>query len=224
MARIPIVYFSDVLCVWAYWAQLRIDEINRNFGDKILIEPRFCSIFGDTARKMDTAWGTKGGYDGFRAHLFEAAKGFPEAPLHPDIWGSARPASSLGPHLLLKAIQLAADAGEIAPAAFESAVTGMRRAFFEAARDIASVAVQHDIAAQAGADMAMVTRYLADGRAQAALASDYKDADALGVQGSPTFILDSGRQKLFGNVGYRIIEANIEELLAAPRPDQASWC
>ena len=31
-------------------------------------------------------------------------------------------------------------------------------------------------------------------------------------------------QKLFGNVGYRIIEANIEALLATPRPDQASWC
>jgi predicted DsbA family dithiol-disulfide isomerase len=224
MAGIPIVYFSDVLCVWAYWAQLRIDEINRNFGDKVVIEPRFCSVFGDTARKMDTAWGAKGGHDGFRAHLFEAARGFPEAPLHPGIWASARPASSLGPHLVLKAIQLAAAAGEIAPEAFDRAVTGMRRAFFAAARDIAVEGVQHDVAAQAGADMTIVARYLADGRAHAALASDYKDADTMGVAGSPTFILNNGRQKLFGNVGYRIIEANIEELLAAPRPDQASWC
>lgn len=224
MTRIPIVYFSDVLCVWAYWAQLRIDEVERNFGDKVEIQPRFCSVFGDTVRKMDTAWGAKGGYDGFRDHLFEAARNFPETPLHPGIWASARPASSLGPHLTLKAIQLAAGTGEIDHRVFERAATLMRRAFFGAGRDIALEAVQHDVATQAGADMTIVARYLADGRAHAALASDYKDADAMGVAGSPTFILNAGRQKLFGNVGYRIIEANIEELLAAPRPDQASWC
>jgi hypothetical protein len=44
------------------------------------------------------------------------------------------------------------------------------------------------------------------------------------VKGSPTMILNQGRQKLFGNVGYRIIEANIQELLREPNPDQASWC
>ena len=54
--------------------------------------------------------------------------------------------------------------------------------------------------------------------------SDYKDAESLGVKGSPTMILNQGRQKLYGNVGYRIIEANIQELLRDPHPDQASWC
>ncbi len=54
--------------------------------------------------------------------------------------------------------------------------------------------------------------------------SDTKDAESLGVKGSPTMILNQGRQKLFGNLGYRIIEANIEELLREPDPDQASWC
>jgi hypothetical protein len=36
--------------------------------------------------------------------------------------------------------------------------------------------------------------------------------------------LNDGRQKLYGNVGFRIIEANIQELLRAPVGDQASWC
>jgi hypothetical protein len=44
------------------------------------------------------------------------------------------------------------------------------------------------------------------------------------VKGSLMMILNEGRQKLFGNVGYRIIEANIHELLREPNPDQASWC
>jgi hypothetical protein len=32
------------------------------------------------------------------------------------------------------------------------------------------------------------------------------------------------RQKLYGNVGYRIVEANIEELLRKPDLDQYNWC
>ena len=35
--------------------------------------------------------------------------------------------------------------------------------------------------------------------------------------------LDGGRQTLFGNVGYRVISANIEELLHQPS-GEASWC
>ena len=43
------------------------------------------------------------------------------------------------------------------------------------------------------------------------------------LEGSPSFILNEGRQKLFGNVGYRIIEDNAAELLEH-QGDQASWC
>ena len=35
--------------------------------------------------------------------------------------------------------------------------------------------------------------------------------------------LNEGRQLLAGNVGYRVIEANIRELLDTPG-DQQSWC
>ena len=44
------------------------------------------------------------------------------------------------------------------------------------------------------------------------------------IEGSPTFVLNEGRQKLYGNVGFRIVEANIAEMLRQPDPDQASWC
>jgi hypothetical protein len=36
-------------------------------------------------------------------------------------------------------------------------------------------------------------------------------------------MLGEGRQKLYGNVGYRILEANIQEVLADPS-ERASWC
>ena len=41
---------------------------------------------------------------------------------------------------------------------------------------------------------------------------------------SPTFIMNEGRQKLFGNVGYRGLEANVGELLRSAPEDEASWC
>ncbi|MEA5480541.1 hypothetical protein VB774_23140 [Pseudanabaena galeata UHCC 0370] len=40
---------------------------------------------------------------------------------------------------------------------------------------------------------------------------------------SPTLIFNEGRQRLNENVGYRVIEANIRELLNNPE-DEQSWC
>ena len=39
---------------------------------------------------------------------------------------------------------------------------------------------------------------------------------------SPTYVFNNGRQRLTGNVGYRIIEANVKELLEQPHKQQ-SW-
>jgi len=217
MPAIEINYFSDLLCIWAWFAQPRIDEVCAKYGDRVRFVPRYCSVFGDTARKIPAAWADKGSFDGFNAHLLHAAAGFPELTVNAQIWRSVRPASSLPAQLMLKAVECAG--GETATAAL-----ALRHAFFVEARDVADRVVIDDVLAAAGVDLAAADCQLATGAAHAALASDYKDADALGVQGSPTFILNDGRQKLFGNIGYRILEANIEELLRAPDPDQASWC
>lgn len=224
MAPIKIVYFTDVLCVWAYVSLLRIDAVARAYPEQVRFEHRFCSVFGDTARKIPAAWGEADGYGAFHAHLRHSLEPFPETRLHPDVWTRVRPASSMSPQLFLKAIQLAERDGGCAEGAFEAAARAMRRAFFEEARDIAVDAVQREVAASVGVPPEAVEPLLRDGRAHAALASDYQDAATLGVQGSPTFLLNDGRQKLYGNVGYRIIEANIQELLREPNADQASWC
>ena len=49
MSEIEITYFSDVLCVWAYVAQARIEAVKEKFGKSVRIEQRFCSVFGDHA-------------------------------------------------------------------------------------------------------------------------------------------------------------------------------
>ena len=100
----------------------------------------------------------------------------------------------------------------------------MREAFFVEGRNIGLIEVQQSVGDQAGAEANIVARYLADGLAAAAVMADYKAAGDFGISGSPTLVLNNGRQKLYGNVGYRIIEANILELLRDPKPDDASWC
>jgi predicted DsbA family dithiol-disulfide isomerase len=62
------------------------------------------------------------------------------------------------------------------------------------------------------------------GAAHADLEADHRDQKILMVQGSPTFVLNEGRQKLYGNVSYGVIEANIKELLRSPVAGAASWC
>ena len=224
MTPVPIVYFSDLLCVWAYIAQLRIDAVRRAFGDQVVFEHRVCSVFGDTARKIPATWGQEGGYQAFNAHLRQAVAAFPEVELNPEVWLTARPASSWSAHLFLKAAQLDEAAGGGAPGLAEQLDRALRRAFFVEARDIARREVQDEVAAGLGLDLPRIGAAIADGRAFAALASDHQDAEAMRIQGSPSFVLNDGRQKLYGNVGFRILEANIQELLRAPTATQASWC
>ena len=224
METVPVVYFSDVLCVWAYIAELRVDAIKTAFAGQVRFDNRFCSVFGDTARKIATSWGAADGYARFNAHLRHSAEKFPEVRVHQQIWLTVRPASSMAAHLFLKAAHLAEAAGRCPAGSADAMTLAARKAFFEEARDIAQRGVLHDIARDAGADVAAIEPLIDDGRAFAALASDYQDADAMRIQGSPSFVLNEGRQKLYGNVGFRIIEANIQELLRTPHPDQASWC
>ena len=51
------------------------------------------------------------------------------------------------------------------------------------------------------------------GSPRAALMSNYQKSTQQNLQGSPSYIIDEGRQIFYGNVGYRVLLANIEALL-----------
>ena len=224
MTTVPIRYFSDLLCVWAYVAELRVDAVKAAFGDKVRFEPSFCSVFGDSPRKIGVGWAAKGSYQGFNAHLREVAARFPEIEIHADLWLTVRPASSTSPHLFARAVRIVEAEGGCAVGAADRVTSGLRAAFFQHGRDIATRAVQNAVAEDIGVDRGAVQARIDDAAAFAALAGDYQDAETMGIQGSPSFVLNDGRQKLYGNVGFRVLEANIQELLRAPTTDQASWC
>ena len=229
MSAVEVTYFSDVLCVWAYVSQARVDAVKEKFGETVRIKHQFCSVFGDTVRKITAAWSNKGEYDGFNAHLQQVAARFPHIEVHPDVWRKTRPATSTSPHLFMKAVQQwDHDAGgahnQSSESTFDQVLWAFRCAFFRDCRDIARWDVQCEIAKGLGVDIGAIEQCIHDGIAFARLDADYHDADKMRIEGSPSFVLNEGRQKLYGNIGFRVIELNIQELLRAPNVEEASWC
>lgn len=218
MAKLELTYFCDVLCVWAYAAQIRVDEVIENFNDSVVIKYRFCSVFGDCATKIETGWANQGGYAGFGKHVQEVGEKFDHIHLHPDLWSKIRPTTSASSHLLLRA------AAREDPDLLPPLLTAIREAFFLQGRDISASRVQREVLEELGIEVARVEKWIENGQAFADLETDQQQKLDLKAQGSPCFSLNAGRQTLFGNVGYRVIEANIRELLRNPMPDQASWC
>lgn len=230
MTVVQVSYFSDVLCIWAYAAQARIDAVKEKFGDTVRLDYRFCSVFGDAARKITSTWRDKGEYAGFNSHLRKVARQFPHIEVDPDIWLKTRSPTSASAHLFMTAVQqwehdLGAGGQSGSEASiFDKVMWAFRCAFFRDCRDIARWDVQCELAKALGVDINAIGKSIHDGTAFARLAADYQDADKMRIEGSPSFVLNEGRQKLYGNVGFRVIEANIQELLRAPGGDRASWC
>lgn len=227
---IKLTYFSDLLCIWAYVSQIRVDELRANFGARIGFEYRFIPVFGAVAHRIEKGWAARGGMEAYAAHVHETAQRFPHVEVHPRLWLDDVPASSADVHLFLKAVQRLIDAGVIPPRAgtdgrdtFEELMWRLRLAFFRDARNIARREVQFELAAALGLPPEPIRAALEDGSAMAELCRDLELCKELSVGGSPTYVLNEGRQKLYGNVGYKVIAANVQEMLQRPE-DQASWC
>jgi predicted DsbA family dithiol-disulfide isomerase len=232
MPPVRISYYSDVLCIWAYSAQRRLEQLVHDFSDQISIETHFCSVFPDAWGKIEEKWSERGGFEGFNRHLNEVARKFPHIEVHERLWLETRPRTSASAHLFLKAVEIIErdrneSETELQPyldristhAAWE-----LRLAFFASAKDISDWRVHSEIADHLGIDYGLVEEKIRSSEAVAKLAVDYNLSQMQRVEGSPMFIMNDGRQKLFGNVGYRLLEANVQELLRSNPDDEASWC
>ncbi|MFV2005387.1 MAG: DsbA family protein [Gammaproteobacteria bacterium] len=230
---IKIEYFSDVLCIWAYGGQIRMDELKRDFADEIEIDYRFVPIFGAGKQHVNNVWKDKGGLPGFNAHLKEVSTNWSHISISPNLWTGVAPESSTSAHLYLKAIQLLANHGEIdnVPCEafngrnnFEQSIWLFRDVFFRQGKDIARRCIQDEIAEALKLPLKHIHELIDSGQAHAALHEDDEARHSYKVPGSPTLVLNEGRQLLYGNVGYRIIDANVRELLHNPDHGEASWC
>ena len=228
---VNLIYVTDVLCVWAYIAQVRLDELKVKFDDRVQVEQRFISVFGNTLDRVGKGWQDRGGYEGFSDHVIEVSRDYPHISINPEVWRSCRPQTSMTSHLFIKSVQLLAAQNEIyagvnsdtGRSIVEDLIWRVRCAFFEQALGIDKLAVLLELAEDMNLPVARLETAINDGSAMAALAADMELKESHKLEGSPSFILNEGRQKLFGNVGYRIIEANVLELLE-DQGNQASWC
>ena len=225
MESIRIFYFSDILCIWAYIAQIRLDELQSTFQDQIAIQYHFVPVFGNAQEKLEKGWRDRGGLPAYSQHVKDVTQKFSHITLHPDIWTKVVPASSTACHLFLHAIQLLEQKGILQPSErmFEKAVWAFREAFFTKLADVSDRKVQFEIAEGLGLPVTAIQTQIDSGEAYAQLSKDFELVKEHTVTVSPTLIFNEGRQRLNGNVGYRVIEANIRELLHNPSGEQ-SWC
>lgn len=230
--KLRIAYFSDVLCVWAYISQIRMDQLKKQLGAQIAVSYHFIPLFGCTEHRIGVGWQDRGGYRGFSRHVQEVCQRFPHVQVNASVWNNVIPKSSATAHHFLKAVQLLERDGVIAAtpherfdgrSLFEEAIWRVRSAFFQQAQDVSQFACLLDIAEQLDLPRDDVLVRMNRGEAMAAMCRDSELCSEYRVEGSPTYILNEGRQKLYGNVGYKIIEANVEEVLHRPE-QQASWC
>lgn len=220
---IQIDHYSDLLCVWAYVAQARMDELQTQFPSELDIRWHYLPVFGDVPGKIDKMWSAKGGVSAYADHMREVAQGFPQVEVHPNTWEHVTPQSSAPAHLYLCAARVAAKTNQLPPNAEADLAWALRIAFFRDGLDISAQAVLRDACRQQHLELATLDLQLDSGAAYAALCDDMQQARDANVRSSPTLIFNEDRQRLTGNVGYRIIEANVRELLERPQT-QHSWC
>jgi predicted DsbA family dithiol-disulfide isomerase len=233
LRRVVLDYFSDVLCIWAFVHQARLDALRRELGERIVVRERLIPLFAATDKRIREGWADQGGYAGYNRSIREIAAHFDHVTVHREVWLRNVPASSTPTHLFLKAIQLLQERGEIpAEPVFgegtrspsEEALWRVRREFFAMTANVCERNVLNRIAIGLDLPVDRIHGLIATGEAHAALHGDLEAKEAHRVTGSPTLVLNDGRQILYGNVGYRIIEANVRELLHEPLAGEASWC
>ena len=178
MERVRIFYFSDLLCVWAYVAQVRIDELLQSFPDRVEVDYRYFHVFGNVPGKVESAWKDRGGVAGYSEHVRSVVHRFGHVALHPQVWMRDTPKSSMPGHLMLCAVRLLEASGTVTPGTLGRTAWALRLAFFRDGEDISS----HEVLVRVGREIKLPLReiehMLDSGAAHAALAEDLDLAPA----------------------------------------------
>ncbi|MCU7938197.1 MAG: DsbA family protein [gamma proteobacterium symbiont of Bathyaustriella thionipta] len=224
---ITIDYYSDVLCIWSYATKIKIDEMKRQFNDQISINYRYTPLFVDMHSLLEKNWADKGGLQGYNKMMHKLNGMFPYVEIHPEVGLKNLPRSSASCHQFLKAIALMEQRGEIISddpqnTLLEQADWLVRLGYFRDANDVSLNSHLMSIAEQLNIPLSPLETLLTNGEAMAALASCTTDDKQKLIEGCPSFVLNEGRQKLYGNIGYQIIEANIKVLLEKPE-NKPAW-
>jgi len=205
-------FYTDPLCVWALVAEPKIDAVQAEFGDRLVVRHRVLPVFGSIDARFSTGVWAKGGIDARVAATARAAwlGGFKT------VSGAGwrhEPASSWGPSAVAAGVRQLEDAGEVPAGSTREALRGLRHRFFLDDVDVTRRDEQRRVLEEAGLPADRVFRLIDDGPALARLAEAVERRATLRIDGSPTWIFDGGRARLFGNVGLRVVRSTIQALL-----------
>lgn len=122
--------------------------------------------------------------------------------------------SSWGPAAVAEAVRQLEGASEVPDGSTDAVLRGLRHGFFFDDVDVSRRAAQRDILTALTLPADRVFGLVDDGHALARLAEAVRDRDELRIEGSPTWILDGGHAKLYGNVTERVLHDTVAALLA----------
>lgn len=215
---IPISYWTDPLCIWAFVAEAKVERITSEFGARIRLEHRVIPVFGSVPWRFSHGPWKNEGVDGRVAATRRIAAEHGRPEITGEVWRRAAPTSSWAAGAALKAVFAAAAHGEIAPDLAPGYQLRMRERFFVAEENVCERRVQLAIAEELSIPRASIERRLDDGSALAGLWEDFNDKEHMKLLGSPSWVFDDGRAQLYGNVGWGVLRATVEELVRGAAP------
>ncbi len=220
--RIAFTYWSDPLCIWAYVAQDKLDRILREWGEKLDVSYRIVPVFGSLPwRFSDGPWAT-GGPEGRAAATRKVAEDFGVTNVSGEVWCSDCPASSWSAAAALKVVSRLEDEGAVDAGCFAAYQWRMRERFFVDNRNMARRSEQLALAEEMDLPRAPMEASLDDGSAWAMVWEDHHERERLLIEGSPTYVFDGGRAKLFGNFSEDVLNATVKALVCGLDPGCSS--
>lgn len=223
MKRVAFEYWSDPLCVWAFVAQTKLDQILDEAGDKLEVRYHIVPVFGSIPWRFSAGPWADQGVEGRIEATRRIAENNGRHDVSGECWAKDCPSSSWSSGAASKAVFGAENDGEIAPGRGAEFLLQLRERFFVDRLNIARRDVQLQVAERLEIPRASVERRLDDGSALAALWEDERRKQELKIQGSPTYVFDGGRAMLYGNFSFGILHATVEELVGGLSPG-ASRC
>lgn len=216
--RVSFTYWSDPLCIWAYVSQDRLDRILALFTDHLDVTYRVVPVFGSVPwRFTEGPWASEGVHGRAEATRKVACR-FGHDEVTGQCWVRSTPSSSWAPGAAIKAVCDMEAKGVVGPGCGAIYQHAIRRRFFVDEVNVALRANQLALAEDLGLPRGPIEQRLDDGSALAALWEDHREREEQRIQGSPTYVLDGGRARFYGNFTFDALRATFEALLSAGDP------
>jgi predicted DsbA family dithiol-disulfide isomerase len=215
---LPVTYWSDPICIWAFVAQPRLDAIMKAHGTRITLDLRIVPVFGSVPYRFREGNWRDAGPEGRAETTRAVAARHGRTDVSGQVWLDDPPASSWAVCPPIKAAQVLEARGDIPTGSAADYLWRTRVAFFVDNRNVARRSTQLAVAEEAGLPPDALAQLLDDGTAAAALFEDHQSRDQQQIQGSPTWVFDGGRAKLYGNFAEEILHATVEALVSNLEP------